>query len=225
MALVQTKSGNGGGYVNTFNLAFDSNVTGGNFLVLAVTLGANDTLASITDGLGNTWTHAVTASNADDRQTLIYYVVNAVAGATTVTFTANGGQFPDWAVIMREESGVATTTPLDKTAGQSTGDGVTSHASGNTATTTQATELLVGAVGCTVAAPTYAGDAAWADLASQGGFDSWTSTAMQRRVVSSTAAYGITMTATSSANGQAVIATFKETVVAEDIVGPFPTHL
>ena len=202
---VQEVKGNGGGYVQSFTLTFASNVTATNKLFVILTYGAAET-PSIADNRSNTWVKAVEAVNAGDRRTSIWYVESAAAGATTITISS-GGNYADAAAIAWEYSGLATSSALDKTA-SATADAATSHNSGNTATTTQAAELIIGGAGATAANPSWVGDSNFGTASTQAGADSWTSTIAQAREVSATGAYNYNPTSAST-NSSTNVATFK----------------
>jgi hypothetical protein len=189
-------------------------VTAGNLLVLVLTSGAADTISSIADDKGNTWNLAVSVA-ASTRKTYIYYAMNAAAGATTVTVTYTAGQFPDTHYFIREYSGIATTSALDKTASNSNGTGYTdSHSTGTTAATTQANELVVAAVGSDANGdPTYTAPTGYADFESQGG-QTYTWGACDDKIVSATGTQTATFGSTAYVNSQGAIATFKEAAAA-----------
>jgi hypothetical protein len=114
----------------------------------AVVVGWNDssaTVKSVTDTSGNTYAPAVgpTVMSGVASQT-IYYAANiaaAAAAANTVTVAFNSAAaYPDIRIV--EYSGIATTTPFDVGAGAG---GKSSPASSGAATTTNATDLLIGA--------------------------------------------------------------------------------
>ena len=205
MGIVQTKKGNGGGYVQSFNFTPDSACTAGNFMRLVIANGISD-VTGVSDNQSNTWIKAI-EHNGSGRQILIYYAYNNNGGSPQVTITTSN--FADTAYIFTEQDELDTTTdPLDKTVGATTSG--TTHASGNTATTSQAREYLVGAAAFETSAPGVSGDASWSNLNSQAGFDSFTSVAVQDRFVTSTGAYGITFTTTATPAGAVAVATFKE---------------
>lgn len=213
MALVQTKSQSSGGYVNSYTVAFTSNVTAGSLLVLNLTAGVADTISSITDGRSNTWTSGATTANSEtgERKTWMYYVKNAASGATTVTITFTAGMYPDSAVIMREYSGMDTTSPLDQTSTANDGASyVQTHSAGTTGTTTQASELIILGGGCSAAAdPVFAAGSGYGNVVQQKGFDLYTYSVMTDKVVSSTGTQTGNFTTTSYVRGQGYIATFK----------------
>ncbi len=114
----------------------------GNLNVVAV--GWNDTtstVSSVTDLLGNTYAQAGTTLTGSGMRQAIYYAKSIAAGSNTVTVTFNqAAAFVDVRVL--EYSGIDITSPLDVTAG-AIGTGGTP--SSGAATTTSASELIVGA--------------------------------------------------------------------------------
>jgi hypothetical protein len=208
-SIVQTVTTNGGGYVNSYSKAFTSNITGGDLLVMSLTLGSADTVGSIVDNNTNTWTLATSSISAGNRQTLIYYVANAHSGATTVTFTAGAGQYPDSALIMREYSGIATASPLDQVTSGADSAGATLHTSAASGATTVNNELVVVAGGVSNNTPTYSAGTGYGNAASQSGFDLYTSGFMEDAYITSTGSQTGTFNTVSSVQGQTSVATFK----------------
>jgi len=213
MALLQTKSGSGGGYVNSFSFSFTSDITSGSLLVLNLIAGNADTISSITDNRSNTWTLAVNSSNptVGERQSWLYYVKNAASGATTVTVTYSGGMFPDSSYIAREYSGMDTAAPLDKTSSANDGSSfVQTHSAGTTAATTQADELVVlGGGSSGSASPTFAAGTGYGNGVEQKGFDSFTYGFLSDKTVVATGTQTGNFTSTSFVRGQGFIGTFK----------------
>lgn len=208
-ALVQTSKGNGGGYVNTYNLAMGSNVTAGSTLLACLTSGATD-VVTITDNNSNTW--AVVTTSTDDRKTELWKAYNTNAGATTITVTFQPARFADSNLIVREYSGLTTTDPLDQTAiGDDEGGFVQTHSTdADTATTAQADELLVACEGSSGASdPVFVAGTNYGNQTSQAGFDAFTYGGMEDRVVGSTGTYGASFTSTGFVTGQIVLGTFK----------------
>jgi hypothetical protein len=215
--LVQQVKGNGGGYQTLYT--FSVTPTVGNFLQLNVGCGDVDYL-TVTDDKGNTWNADKTQTLTGERKINMLKVFNCAGGATVVSlkFKTDLGadQYSDSAYILTEFSGIPTTDPIDQTVGGTTTAG-TSFASGNTATTTQANELIVGAVCVTESTTTpgtlvYTGDAGYSTVVYQPGFDQYTSIAFQYKSVSATGAQSITMTTNNSKSGSTAIATYKEVV-------------
>jgi len=118
-------------------LAFGSNNTAGNMLLLTTRSSTGNPVISVTDSNGNDWQKISTFSNSTSSVAL-FYAPNCKAGANTVTLfrVASTGNI---SMVIMEYSGVNT---LDQsaTAGPTTSN---SFSSGNI-TTTQANELLIG---------------------------------------------------------------------------------
>lgn len=124
-------------------VAYASNVTAGNHLACAIQTSA--AISGVTDSLGQTWTQG---PHLEDAPSLffsaIWYFENTAGGADTVT-AANTFDALYAHIFCEENSGLATSGSLDKTAAAIGGGG--SHSafdSTATANTTQADELLFG---------------------------------------------------------------------------------
>jgi len=117
--------------------------TSGNFLAAGV--GCNVVTLSgspVSDSGAGTWLNAG-LNNSGSGRAGIYYLENiAGSGSQTVTFTRPGGGSGSLSLIVLEFSQVATVSSLDKTAFTNSSSFIKD--SGNTATTTQADELLLG---------------------------------------------------------------------------------
>lgn len=215
IALVQTKSQHAGNYSNTNVAAMSSNVTAGNLLVLGLTAGSADTIDSITDSLGNTWTLAVD-NTGTDRRTWLYYAKNITGGACTVTVTFSAGMFPDSCLTIREYSGCDTASPLDVTA--SANDGVSfvqTHDCGTTATTAQNDEVAIAVVGTSGSSdPVFVAGSGYGNLQQQNGFDAFTYQGMTDKILTATGTQNTNMTTTGFVRGEGVLATFKQAAAA-----------
>lgn len=214
--LVQTASGNGGGYVNSYTLALGSNATAGNTLILTITSGTTDTV-TISDSQGNTWTKFTNVS--DDRKTEGWIAYNIAAGATTITVQFEPSKFADSATIVREYSGlISASSPTDQFASANDGGSfIQTHTSGTTGTTAQNNELIIGMSGCSNATPTYSAGSGYANVASQAGFDSFTSAAIEDRSVTSTGTYSASFNTTGFVNCGTIVGTFKEFVAVPNV--------
>jgi len=149
-----TSSGGGGGIsfvqvksatatsASSITAAFTAAQTAGNLNVVAVMWGdTTSTVSSVTDSRSNAYTLAVGPSAANGLTSAIYYAKNIAAGSNTVTVTFN--KAAGWPNInVMEYSGLDTATPLDVVSSAS-GSGTTANS--GSATTTSATELIVGA--------------------------------------------------------------------------------
>src|SRR6266702_3723661 len=74
------------GSVATLAKAFANPVTAGNSIVVVAACG-NGTAMTVADSLGNTYTSAINAPNSTTFETAIFFAVNILAGANTVTVT------------------------------------------------------------------------------------------------------------------------------------------
>src|SRR3989475_2149803 len=149
---VGTATGNNTGTTIAITLQTGVSVAAGNSIILSfVSADLGTTGFSATDSAGNTYTPDKAGVRAGSVGTVILsaHNVNPLAAANTITVT-----FPSTTsrrVLTADEfSGLAKSGTLDKT---STGNGSsTTPDSGFTATTTQAAELLLGAIGVAGAA-------------------------------------------------------------------------
>lgn len=127
--------------VSSTTLAYVSNVTANNLLVVVVRSGGAVTSITITDTIGNTWTngtfHAISATGSLQ----ISWSVNSSSAADTITVTPNSAS--TIRVAIYEFSGTATASVLDVQenvqSGTGTGPDSTSF------TPAQDNELVVGA--------------------------------------------------------------------------------
>ena len=123
------------------SLAFTTNTTAGNLIVVAIRVGPpTTTTVAVKDSNGNSYTLARSQVQTTDRhQTWVYYANNIAAGPTTVTVTLS--TTATLRVAIHEYSGLNTVAPLDQTT-SAQGNG-TAPTSGSV-TTTAASELLFG---------------------------------------------------------------------------------
>ncbi|MGC2208333.1 MAG: metallophosphoesterase [Candidatus Dormiibacterota bacterium] len=141
--LVQTGSAIETAAATSLAGSFPTISTGGDLLVLTASVysGATNRITSVTDSAGNTWTEVSafdTSGHYSDGE--IWYAANAKA-TTTVTVHVATATTISFEIL--EFSGVATSAPLDASAGASnTG----TSASSGSATASSANELVVGFV-------------------------------------------------------------------------------
>jgi Glycosyl hydrolases family 16/IPT/TIG domain len=141
ITFVQVKSGT----VKTgasLAVAYPVAQTAGNMNVVAVMWGdTTSTVSSVTDSQKNTYVLAVGPTTASGLSSALYYAANIIGGSNTVTVTFNTtAAWPN--VNVMEYSGLSTSNPLDVT---SAGTGAGTTANSGSATTTSASELIVGA--------------------------------------------------------------------------------
>lgn len=118
-------------------------VAGGSLLVWSGSSGSPVT--ALSDDTGDIWAEVPNSQDTPGalESTSQWYLMNATAGTHTVTRTGGFPSFESYAIA--EYSGVALTNALDQqTSAQNT---IGPPSSGATPTTTQADELLVGAIG------------------------------------------------------------------------------
>lgn len=201
---VQKRSSTGTA-VSSIALAFSTNVTGNNAIILAVSLGNGAVVSSINDNHSDTFIQAVSITNGN-QDLEIWYALNVAGGATTITVNISGTDYP--VLEIYEFSGV---TGLDKTATNPGGTAAT-WSTGTTPTTSQASELLFSAAG---ANPTITMTAGSSQLQFQQASSSLTSGGTGYNIVSSTGAYSESFGGGNSiiTNWAAAIATFTGTAV------------
>jgi len=209
IAVVQTKTANSGDYVESMPLAFDSNITAGNLIVVCI--GANgEDITGISDTQTNSWTQVQEGTSGNIRGRM-YYAANSKAGATTVTVT-----FTTWIdaiITMYEISGCATSSPLDVSAENVEAEYLTAHPTGTTGETAQNDEICIGM---------YTGDdnenytvgGSWTGLIDTDGSDLYISLVTAHLIVSSTGAQSATFTSTEYLQGYGAIGCFKQASVA-----------
>jgi hypothetical protein len=128
--------------VPNISLAFPSNVTAGDFLIITGTAARPRETITISDTAGNTFLPAMSEviDPAQDVTAYIWYVTNAVGGPDTVTLNPVGG--PDAMEIhISEWSGINSSSPLDQI---SFATGVGTQITSGIKTTTQNGELVFG---------------------------------------------------------------------------------
>ncbi|MDQ2775449.1 MAG: putative Ig domain-containing protein [Acidobacteriota bacterium] len=185
----------------------------GHFLAVQINNG-DATVASVSDTQKNTFAKAASLK-VGNQDIEIWYAMNITGGADTVTVTGNSNTSYIWAAAS-EYSGVATTNALDaKTSASGSGQ---SASSGNTLTTTQASEVVIGIAdwySCTAnTIPTpgtgYTSRQTASCLANSD------ETVAQDSVLSSTGAYSVTATGANPSDSTWIVvgASFKATGAA-----------
>ncbi len=180
--------------------------TSGNLLVAGITFdsGTLNTITGVTDSKGNTWVKAVELDATD--LVGIWYAANIVGGsAHTINIAYNDSVGDAISCVVQEFSGIATSSPLDKTA---IADGTsTAPNSGASAATTQADELVVGVAGWFGATTTASLGSGYSNLAQVAKANA--STAMESKVVAATGAQTAAFTLAASRDWACAVATFK----------------
>ncbi|MDR3642145.1 MAG: hypothetical protein P4L74_00780 [Candidatus Doudnabacteria bacterium] len=195
----------------TCNAAFPSANTAHNFLVAECEVAGGNTCA-LTDTQSNTWVQATTTTDGT-YQLYVFYVVDAKAGANTVTMTASGSTFYQ-TLAFAEFSGIINSSPLDQA-----GSGINTSTTNWTATaggiTANANELLIGAGGMLDSVHAGSGFSAGSlytiaagdspSLSSAGNGASY----LEYRIVSATGTYSAPATSANAESGPSLIVTFK----------------
>ena len=209
-SLLQSKSGNGGGYVQSVDIAFESNNAVGSTIILAVAGAGDAPTPTISDSQGNTY--ALINTGVNDYVTgWFYYAENIDAGANTITIDF-GADYEDVSYCVYEYAGLETSSVLDKKAENLDSEYGTSHSTGTTATTSQADELIV-AMACGDSNSTWS-LAGWDNELEANGNDIYQSLAMYSKVVSSVGTQSASISSSAAMKGYAAIATFKIASVA-----------
>jgi len=148
----------------------------------------------------------------------IYYYPNNPGGRTAETFTV--ARFPDLTLQLLEYSGIASASPLDKTAFNGdnfVGGGTVS--TGTTAVTAQSKELVISAL-CIYAQDNFTSPTnSFAEVSDLNVYWNLT-TATFERIVTAPGAYGHSATVSASAQWVGVIATFKSADTTAANLGP-----
>jgi hypothetical protein len=131
-------------FASTVTTASWTSVSGNALIAIAEADVVAQNGITISDNKGNTWNRVISTAVASTFDLEVWVALNITGGAThTVTAADNGGGV-DSLIIVEEWSGVALASAIDKFAGAS---GTSTAAnSGATAATTQADELVIGAV-------------------------------------------------------------------------------
>ena len=226
-SLVQSKSATAAS-VTTVTVTLTSSTTAGNCLIVAVVTSAspsNPTVSGITlGGAAGNFAQSATAGNpsVDSESVFIWADPNCAGGQTavSVTLSAASGSCNVWVM---EWSGLVTSTPVDKTAGQAQ-SAVTSWSSTATATTTQASEVAVGAVGTfngtgvgTITGPS----SPWTNLAQVTSASTHVGLLAGYNILSSTGTVTYSGTFASSSDGATAVATFKAAAAAATDNSPY----
>jgi hypothetical protein len=200
MAIAYVGSASGADTADPGTVVFSPNPTAGSLLVGAVRDSAGAAACAMADNKSQSWDLAGYSYHSTVR-----YVMNAGAGATTVTMT--GG-----AIALRkhvaEFSGLATTNALDQV--DVVASGTSTAATSDAITPVQADEVLISLVSTS------------SDVASFAIADGWTKvqetlrSALAYRIVSSIAAYSAAWTLGTSMEWYVMICSFKAASGAAD---------
>lgn len=185
ISLVQTAAG-GVSSGTSAPATWGSNTTTGNLIAVVIAHAAG-AVSSISDSQSNTYVQINTQTVSSAYVLDMWYAKN-ITGGTTPTVTAHLASSIQANIIVREYSGLDTSAPLDQ---NTINNGIGGTASsGNTSTTTQANELLIG--GLTSLAGTITVGSGYGNLTSETFSGTTISGYMEDQIVSSTGAYAAT---------------------------------
>lgn len=207
-ALRQSKKVPSVGYASVIDAVMDMDFLPDSLIVVDLVYN-NDTTGTITsmvDGV-NTYTKITDIDNTGDTQYQRWYAWGIDAVSSPTVSAAVSLNSHDMAMIVREYTGVlATGDPLDKEVETLTASGTT-HASGNTATTAEARELIVAGVGLGANATITAGGLS--NVISQNSSDLYESVGAGDKLATSTGAQSASFTSSVATLGAVAVHTFK----------------
>jgi RHS repeat-associated protein len=149
---VQSTYGGQNANATSFSKAFTSNVTAGDLLFVTFANGSTNSISSISDTLGNTYT-ALPLNTASGYRLQAFYTLSRASGADTVTGTYSGSGATYIQETLAEYSNVGA---LDAHA--ENGNGTNSQPS-TTTTTTAGSDLVIGYV--TDSYTSWTGETGW----------------------------------------------------------------
>lgn len=196
------------------NTAFASTVTCASWTATAgnmlVAIAEADTVASngitITGNNSASFARVISTVTSGNFDLEVWVAYNIAGGAgQTVTAADNGGGV-DSLIMVEEWSGAALTSALDQSTGQSL-TGLSSYTSGNTAATSQANELIVGALAVTAGTVLTAG-AGFTNLNTV--TTAFSQLAFETKVVAATGVQAATATSVATSACSISCSTFKE---------------
>lgn len=205
IALVQKKGAQTVASAASLDVTLDSPPTAGNLLVACCN---SDATVSTPAGF------TLAVSSISSQGLYIFYRVVQGGDSATVTFTPSVSDSVAAGVL--EYSGLVTSSPLDKTASGNAGDGSTTVSTGTTATTSQASDLVIVCAG----PHNPAGGATFSLTSWTGGFTTQVSEGhgvgavfvgcfIGDLIVAATGTYGSTATYSPAGDAGAAVATFK----------------
>lgn len=186
---------------------FSSTPTNGNLIIVAARIGAAGRTVTVSDDGLNTYAIAITESDGSS-DLITFYAMN-IAGVASHTVTVSiSGAGTSIRMTLHEYSGLATSSALDQTAGDSALVSSATADSGSTSTTTVADELLFGA-GIHGAGGTLSAGTGYGNLTASPSAAGSHKQAGEDQIVSSTGAYNATMGLAANSSWIMTIATFK----------------
>lgn len=211
ISVVNRNKGNDAATTGTVTATFPSNSLNNTLIVIGVADAASTTLATPTDSAGNAYTLVQTYTGLTVNMKC--WVNYSCAISVTTNTVSMGDSFNDAGMFIFEVAGLASSGAFDKSAGQQQSS-ATAPTSGNTATTTNANELLIGVIGHSASnTPLPTVGAGYSNLQTFG--ESFLTAGCEEQIVASTGTYAATFgLAANSANATTAIFTFSDTAIA-----------
>ncbi|MFI4972169.1 MAG: beta strand repeat-containing protein, partial [Hyphomicrobiales bacterium] len=209
IAFVQDAGATGSGST-TLAVAFASNVTQNNLIVVGVSSSASNSFAAtpITDTRGSSWSLAVTrnpGTTGTPALAAIYYAVVPSTGPDTVTVHMTGTN--NLHLHIYEVSGLVTSSVLDKT-GSNYQTGATAATVSTSAATTAANEFVFAYFGKNNGSGTWTAGTGYGNTKASPNTGSATDAFSEDKIISATGTQTATATASASDGLTSVIATF-----------------
>lgn len=205
MSLVQHKESVNDNYHETIAITLDSNSTSGNTMVYCI---ASNSVPSISDTQSNTYTLIESGNSKYGLNCRVYVSENITGGTMTITANFGVGTYSDGAIIAREYNGVLSSS-LDVHTSLAETTYVTSHNTGTTATTNQASETVVAIYMGDDSATTITEGSGFGNMYQAHGFSPYMSTGASDKTVASIGAQTSTLTTSTYTTGLAAILTLK----------------
>lgn len=204
----QKVSGNAGGYIMSATKAFPNAVKAGSTLIAFISVDISVT-SGISDNRGNTWVKLFEESEVGSMKLACYYVKNANAGSTTITYTASG--WSDVVYAFFEYSGLDNDNPLDLyTTKKSNGNYDNTVTIGSGSANSEDNSLVLSATTGNSSAATVTTTSPFSMEASVVGYDLYMCLGVASRITSSKAVQSTTFNLTDYVLGVTAMVIFKE---------------
>lgn len=201
------------------SVTFNTNTTSGNTIIVGIRVSAIGRIVNVTDSQGNTYTKDLDSTNCGI-QNLIFSATNIASGPDTVTVSISGTN-ANISFHVLEYAGLAKSNVFDKAKASCTTSPNVNLDSGNTLTTTQANELVVGFGIMQFNQTVAAYGPGFVQRLGSTGSRMWS----EDRVVSSIGTYNASMTASVANNWNMMTATYKAESVVPDNIPPVVSNI
>jgi len=203
------KNGYNNGVANTLTIVPVSSVVSGNLGIIVARIGGATRTLTVSSNRGTWQIDQSTAGTNTGANLYIFSTIFSSSGAESILIDGDSTDNVHILGAFAEFSGIASTSWFDKTAEAADGGFGTALDSGNTATISQADELLIGA-GAIGGDTTFTAGTSYTLFSNAGS----TGLGAEWRIVSSAAAYKATFTTAAAGWWTASIATYKGAAAA-----------